>query len=69
MLQPGAAGRVEIACTAGMAQSWAELPEAIRLGVLRLAAHLHLHRDSPDDPGPPEAVRTLLRPWRRRRII
>lgn len=69
VLQPGAAGRVEIACAAGMAQSWAELPEAIRLGVLRLAAHLHLHRDSPDDPGPPEAVRTLLRPWRRRRII
>ncbi len=66
--QPGAAGRVEVAYTAGMALIWAELPEAIRLGVLRLAAHLHLHRDNPDDVGPPEGVAILLRPWRRRRI-
>lgn len=66
--QPGSAGRVEVACLAGMALTWSELPEAIRLGVLRLAAHLHLHRDNPDDPGPPEGVATLLRPWRRRRI-
>lgn len=66
--QPGAAGRAEIACLAGMAQAWEELPEAIRLGVLRLAAHLHLHRDNPDDAGPPEGVAALLRPWRRRRI-
>lgn len=66
--QPGLAGRVEIACLAGMAQTWEELPEAIRLGVLRLGAHLHLHRDNPDDPGPPEGVAVLLRPWRRRRI-
>ncbi|RDV07777.1 hypothetical protein DXH95_01130 [Sphingorhabdus pulchriflava] len=66
--QPGSAGRVEVACMAGMAQTWAELPEAIRLGVLRLAAHLHLHRDNPDDPGPTEGVAALLRPWRRRRL-
>jgi hypothetical protein len=52
-----------------MALTWDELPEAIRLGVLRLAAHLHLaHRDNPDDLGPPEGVAALLRPWRRRRI-
>ncbi len=66
--QQGSAGRVEVACLAGMALTWAELPEAIRLGILRLAAHLHLHRDNPDDPGPPEGVVALLRPWRRRRI-
>ena len=68
VMQPGSAGRVEVACLTGMALSWAELPEAIRLGVLRLSAHLHLHRDSPDDIGPPEGVAALLRPWRRRRI-
>jgi uncharacterized phiE125 gp8 family phage protein len=69
VMQPGSAGRVEIACLAGLAPTWAELPEAIRLGVLRLAAHLHLHRDNPDDAGPPEGVAALLRPWRRRRIL
>lgn len=66
--QQGSAGRVEVACLAGMALTWAELPEAIRLGILRLAAHLHLLRDNPDDVGPPEGVVALLRPWRRRRI-
>ena len=68
VMQPESAGRVEIACLAGMALTWVELPEAIRLGILRLAAHLHLHRDNPDDMGPPEGVAALLRPWRQRRI-
>ncbi len=66
--QPGAAGRVELAYQAGMAGSWAALPEAIRLGVLRLAAHYHAHRDDPGDGGMPDAVAALLRPWRRVRL-
>lgn len=68
VIRPGAAGRVEIACRAGMAAEWANLPEGIRLAVLRLAAHLHLHRDILDDAGPPEGVAALLRPWRRLRL-
>ncbi len=63
--QAGAAGRVEITYMAGLAASWAELPETLRLGILRLAGHLHLHRDAGDDAGPPAAVAALLRPWRR----
>jgi uncharacterized phiE125 gp8 family phage protein len=66
--EPGAAGRVELAYQAGLAGSWATLPEAIRLGVLRLAAHYHAHRDDPGDGGMPEAVTALLRPWRRVRL-
>jgi uncharacterized phiE125 gp8 family phage protein len=65
---PGAAGRVELAYQAGLAGSWATLPEAIRLGVLRYAAHLHAHRDDPADAGMPEAAAALLRPWRRVRL-
>jgi uncharacterized phiE125 gp8 family phage protein len=64
VIQPGAAGRVEIAYTAGLGGSWAELPENLRLGILRLAGHLHLHRDAADDAGPPAAVAALLRPYR-----
>jgi uncharacterized phiE125 gp8 family phage protein len=65
---PGAAGRVELAYQAGLAGSWATLPEAMRLGVLRLVAHSHAHRDDPNDGGMPDAVTALLRPWRRVRL-
>jgi uncharacterized phiE125 gp8 family phage protein len=65
VMQSGAAGRLEISYQAGIAASWAELPETLRLGILRLTGHLHLHRDAADDAGPPAAVTALLRPWRR----
>jgi uncharacterized phiE125 gp8 family phage protein len=65
---PGAAGRVDIAYRAGLVSGWPDLPEAISLAVLRIAAHLHAHRDAPDDAGPPPAIRSLLRPWRRMRL-
>ncbi len=66
--RPGAAGRVEILAEAGMAADWDDLPEALRLAILRLTGHLHLHRDGGDDAGPPAAVAALLRPWRRMRL-
>src|SRR3546814_10878034 len=36
---PGAAGRVDVTFMAGLAPDWAGLPEGIRQGVVRLAAH------------------------------
>jgi uncharacterized phiE125 gp8 family phage protein len=66
--QPGAAGRVEVEYQAGLAESWSELPESLRLAILRLTGHLHLHRDDASDAGPPAAVAALLRPWRRMRL-
>ncbi len=66
--QPGAAGRVEVAYSAGLALDWSALPEAIRLGILRLVGHLHAYRDDASDVGPPAAVAALLRPWRRMRL-
>ncbi len=68
VMQPGAAGRVEVHYQAGIAQSWSALPEPLRLGILRLTGHLHLHRDAADEAGPPAAVAALLRPWRRMRL-
>lgn len=68
LTQPGSAGRVDIAYRAGLVAAWSELPEAIGLAVLRIAAHLHAFRDAPDDVGPPPAVASLLRPWRRMRL-
>lgn len=65
--QPGVAGRIDVTVSAGLALTWADLPEAIRQGVVRLAAHMFGQRDG-DGGAPPAAVSALWRPWRRMRI-
>ncbi len=40
------------------------MPEAVRLGVVRMAAHLFAHRDDPEAAALPGAVSALWRPWR-----
>jgi len=66
--RPGAAGRIEIVAEAGIANGWNDIPEALRLAILRLVGHLHANRDGAEDKGPPAAVAALLRPWRRMRL-
>ena len=68
MTEPGLAKRVDVTFTAGIAADWGGLPETIRHGVIRLAAHLHAVRDAPEDGGPPAIVAALWRPWRRMRL-
>jgi uncharacterized phiE125 gp8 family phage protein len=51
-----------------MAPDWTGLPEALRQGVVRLAAHFYTHRTAAEDEGPPAAVTALWRPWRRMRL-
>ena len=63
--EPGVAGRIDVTFSAGLASSWNEVPDGLRLAVLRCLAHVHAHRDAPDDSGPPPAVAALLRPFRR----
>lgn len=66
---PGSAQRMAVRFTAGLAPDWASLPEALRHGVLRLAAHQHREREtSGAGPLPPAAVAALWRPWRRMRL-
>ena len=65
----GTASRVAVRFTAGLAAAWDQLPEALRHGVLRLAAHQHREREtSGAAPVPPAAVAALWRPWRRMRL-
>ncbi|ANY18800.1 hypothetical protein A6F68_00265 [Tsuneonella dongtanensis] len=64
----GSAGRVAVRFTAGLAPAWELLPDAVRHGVIRLAAHHWRERDNASDAGPPAAVAALWRPWRRMRL-
>lgn len=64
--QPGIAGRVEVVVIAGLAASWSALPEALRLGIHRIAAHSFEQRDGSGTL--PESALALLKPWRRIRL-
>lgn len=65
----GAAGRIAVRFVAGLAPGWSALPESLRHGVIRLAAHQHRMRETgAADPVPPAAVTALWRPWRRMRL-
>lgn len=61
--------RCSVQYSAGLASSWALLPEAVRQGTVRLASHLYTHRDDADDGPPPAAVVALWRPWRRMHLL
>ena len=61
--------RVAVRFTAGLASGWASCPDAIRHGVVRLAAHMYRQRDTgTPSPVPPAAIAALWSPWRRMRI-
>jgi uncharacterized phiE125 gp8 family phage protein len=64
----GNAGRVAVRFAAGFAPAWELLPEGLRHGIVRLAAHHWRERDRATDAGPPAAVAALWRPWRRMRL-
>lgn len=60
--------KVAVRFIAGLAPDWDSLPESLRHGIIRLAAHNYRERDR--DPGmtPPAAVAAVWRPWRRIRM-
>ena len=59
--------RAAVRFTAGMAADWNGVPEPLRQGIVRLAAHLYAARDGAEG-APPAAVSALWRPWRRVRL-
>ncbi|WP_017672465.1 phage head-tail connector protein [Blastomonas sp. AAP53] len=63
VLRPGSASRIEVRYDAGLAAHWGDLPEPLRQGIIRLAAHVHLARDT-GDAAPPAMISALWRPWR-----
>lgn len=67
-VRQGTYGRLRVTYEAGLAADAAGVPEGLKQGVLRMTAHLFAHRDCAEDAGPPRAVTTLWRPWRRVRL-
>jgi uncharacterized phiE125 gp8 family phage protein len=66
---PGERARVAVRFTAGLAPDWDGLPDALRHGLIRLAAHQHRERDGAGaSPLPPASVAALWRPWQRLRL-
>jgi uncharacterized phiE125 gp8 family phage protein len=63
IVTPGAAARVAVSYSAGLAADWAGVPAGIAHGVTMLIAHLFTDRAS--DAAPPAAVAALWRPFRR----
>lgn len=62
-------GRVAVRFVAGLATEWSALPESLRHGVIRFAAHQHRARETASaEPVPPAAVTALWRPWRIMRL-
>lgn len=67
---PGAETRIAVRFTAGIAPDWDSLPDGLRHGLVRLAAHQHREREtSGAAPLPPASVAALWRPWRRLRLL
>lgn len=64
--QPRSETRLELDIVAGIAADWPSLPDSLRQGIVRLAAHLFTERESSDPP--PTIVTALWRPWRRIRL-
>ena len=68
LLQPDPPGRIAVRFAAGLASGWDALPEGLRHGVVRLAAHHYRERDAEAARQPPSAIAALWRPWRRMRL-
>jgi uncharacterized phiE125 gp8 family phage protein len=70
LLTPPAQKRVRVRYRAGLAPAADPngIPEPLRQGIARLAAHLHAHREAAQAEQPPAAVAALWRPWRRLRL-
>ena len=66
-LTGGGEALAKVRLTAGIASNGNGVPEPLRQGVLRLAAHMFNARDG-DGGEPPAAVTALWRPYRRARL-
>jgi len=60
--------QLRVTYRAGVATDWNGVPEPLRQGIVRLAAHMWTNRDGTGEAGPPAVVAALWRPWRQVRL-
>lgn len=68
VIRPGAAGRIQVAYTAGLSPDAGTVPDPLRQGIIMMCAHLYRLRDGDGGTNPPAAVTALWQPWRRVRL-
>ena len=69
LIDPFFGERLAVRFTAGIAPDWDTLPDALRHGIVRLAAHDYRQRDEGEGrAGPPASVAALWQPWRALRL-
>ena len=69
IVNAGGAHRFAVQVSAGLASGWSTLPEGMRHGMIRLAAHQYRNREAQGaGPLPPASVSALWLPWRRMRL-
>lgn len=68
VIREGSAGHIAVRFLAGLAPGWGSLPDGLRQGAIRFAAHQYRERDSGAAATPPAAVTALWRTWRRMRV-
>ena len=64
----GTGARLAVRYRPGQASDWNGIPEPLRHGIVRLAAHLYAQREGSAGQAPPACVSALWRPWRRLRL-
>jgi len=57
-----------VSMRAGIAPVWTAMPEALKQGIIRLAAFHYRDRETGRDAEPPASVAALWRPWRTFRL-
>ena len=67
LTRPQSLSRAQVRYVAGLSTAWDAVPEALRQGIVRLAAHHYRERDQGGST-PPASVAALWRPWRRLRL-
>lgn len=60
---------LRVLCCAGIACPWEALPDALRHGIVRLAAYHYRERDMEKPLSPPASIAALWRPWRLMRLV
>lgn len=68
LLAPVEVRSIAVSFVVGIAPDWPSMPDGLRHGMIRAAAHLYRDRDGAQSDAPPSSISALWRPWRLLRL-